>query len=117
MSTLTTSITAIAHIYFTGRSGRRYRFSVHSRTARFKKLGGVYFVTKRTRKTIGRATHRHIYVGETNDLSTRFNNHHKAVCFQRHSANCICVRLEDDEEIRLKIEADLIKKYHPPCND
>jgi predicted site-specific integrase-resolvase len=61
-------------------------------------------------------SHTRIYVGQTEDLSTRFDNHHKEACFDKHNKNCVCVHGEEDEDTRLEIEKDLIDKYDPPCN-
>ena len=57
------------------------------------------------------------YVGQTGDLSTRFETHHKQSCFDRHGANRICIYEEQLERTRLVIEQDLIDNYHPVCND
>ena len=81
----------------------------------FNSVGAVYFITKRS-KDNGGHNHTRIYVGETGDLSTRFDDHHKAGCFNEHDANCICVYQEESESKRLKIEKDLIDNYNPPCN-
>lgn len=64
----------------------------------------------------GQYTHTVIYIGQTGDLSTRFDDHHKADCFTSHKANCICTHCDDDEDSRLAKEQDLIAYYNPPCN-
>lgn len=64
----------------------------------------------------GGYSHTRIYADQTGDLSTRFDNHHKQACFDRHSKNCVCVHGEQDEDTRLAIEQDLIDNYDPPCN-
>jgi hypothetical protein len=102
-------------IIFKGKSGKKYSFRAYSFNTKFNAIGGVYFVTRRTVKN-GKITHTKIYVGQTDDLSTRFDNHHKADCFAEHNANCICVLLEEDEDVRLDIETDLIDNYDLPCN-
>lgn len=105
-------------IAFTGASGATYDFDVYPWGTGFKKdYGAVYFVTKRGKNAEGGYSHTRIYLGETEDLSTRFDNHHKQDCFDRNEANCICIHGEQDESARLRIEKDLIDKYHPPCND
>lgn len=104
-------------ILFTGTSRQKYRFNVYPFDTAFNDIGAVYFVTKRTPKAKGGATHTYIYIGQTDDLSTRFNYHHKAACFKREEANCICIYQEDDEQRRLEIESDLLGNYDPPCND
>lgn len=102
---------------FTGQSGTKYSFNVYPMDQAFKAVGGVYAVTRRYKNSNGGYSHEIIYVGETGDLSTRFNDHHKADCFTRHKANAICTHRDDDEDSRLSKEGDLIKKHNPPCND
>ena len=103
---------------FTGASKKKYKFNVYPWSTSFKdNYGAVYFVTKRTQETDGGHCHTRIYIGQTEDLSTRFDNHHKQICFDEHNKNCICVHGEQDEDARLEIEQDLIENYHPPCND
>ena len=99
-------------ITFTGVSGIRYTFEIFAWGQAFNPIGAVYFITK----CDGQGNHTSIYVGQTRDLSERFDNHHKASCFQRHGANRICVLVEGQEKRRLEIETDLIRSYHPPCN-
>ena len=62
-------------------------------------------------------SHDEIYIGETHDLSDRFDSHHKANCFVAHNANCICIHIKHNHQERLIIESDLKDKYRPPCND
>jgi hypothetical protein len=105
-------------VVFTGASGEKCEFNAYSWGTSFKKdYGAVYFVTKRSKNSEGGYSHTRSYVGQTEDLSTRFDNHHKQECFDRHGANCICVYSEQDEDARLEIEQDLIANYNPPCND
>ena len=73
-------------------------------------------ITKRTAKLAG-ASHHKIYVGETGDLSTRFDGHHKQECFNQEDANRVCIYLESSESTRLEIEKDLKDNYNLPCND
>ena len=104
-------------VTFTGVSGAKYEFTVYPWGTSFNKdYGAVYFVTKRTQESGGGHSHTRLYVGETEDLSTRFDNHHKQDCFDRHNKNCVCVYGEEDEDTRLEIEQDLIDNCQPPCN-
>lgn len=104
-------------VTFNGVSGTAYTFYAYSMDTSFKKgFGAVYFITKRIEKAEGGASHTRIYVGQTGDLSDRFNNHYKQQCFNSHGANCICILGEQSEVNRLAIEEDLIAKYNPPCN-
>lgn len=96
----------------TGKSGKKYEFRVYPWGTSFKALGGVYLVLKR--KPDG--SYDVIYVGQTGDLSERFEDHHKQGCFNRNGKTHIAVRVEAVERTRLAIEADLIVNYNPPCN-
>lgn len=105
-------------VTFTGKSGRKYEFNAYPWGTSFnKEYGAVYFVTKRSKNSEGGYSHKRIYIGQTEDLSTRFDDHHKQDCFDRNDANCICVHGEQDEDNRLEIEQDLINNYDTPCND
>jgi len=100
-----------------GTSGNSYTFEVYSYDTEFKPLAAVYLITKRTPKTDGTGSHSFIYVGETDDLSDRFDGHHKEQCFINYGANCKCIHLEDSKSVRLQIESDILGNYNFPCND
>ncbi len=100
-----------------GASGQTYDFEVYSYDSDFSALGAVYAITRRTQKNDGDYSHTVIYIGETGDLSTRFDGRHKEDCFVQHNANCTCIHLDDNEDFRLTEEADLIANYNPRCND
>lgn len=102
----------ISTLSLKGASGRQYEFDVYPLDTEFNSVGAVYAITKRDASR----NHTVIYIGQTDDLSERFDNHHKASCFYRHSANCVCIRAENNEETRLAIEKDLIANYNPTCN-
>ncbi len=114
------SSSKLGTITFTGKSGTEYEyeFGVYPLNTRFKEgYEAVYFVTRRYKTTDGKFSHKRIYVGETDDLSERFDNHHKESCFGKHGANCVCIHKESRQSARLRIEDDLISKHNPPCND
>jgi hypothetical protein len=104
-------------IVLTGASGKKYTFYVYDWGAEFKKVGGVYAVLKAVRNQAGSLTYYVIYIGQTGDLSERFDNHHKVDCFRRNGANRISAFSEGNEKSRLAAESDLIAAYDPPCND
>ncbi|NQV36494.1 MAG: GIY-YIG nuclease family protein [Candidatus Marinimicrobia bacterium] len=107
----------LSTVTFAGESGTEYSFNIHPWGTSFKKdYRAVYFITERTQNQDGEYFHTLIYVGHTGDLSTRFDNHHKQVCFNKYNKNCVCVYEEKDEDTRLKIEQDLINNYDPSCN-
>lgn len=105
-----------ATLELTGASGRKYAFSVHPWGTSFKPIGGVYAVTKATSTASGGQTHKILYIGQTGDLSERFDDHHKEPCFRRNGVTHICVHVQGDEQERLGIERDLVAAYYPPCN-
>lgn len=106
----------IGTLTLTGASGTKYAFNVYLYGTNFNAVGAVYCISKRTEKTDGTGSHTKIYIGETGDMSERFDNHHKEFCFKRHNANCISIHREDNEDKRLNIEEDLIDAYNLPCN-
>jgi hypothetical protein len=102
----------------TGGSGKKYDFEVYAWGTAFKSIGAVYVVSKRDVDTTGKGTHEIIYIGQSGDLSERFDGHHKAQCFRNHNANCISIHLEGSEDARFTIEADLLAANpRTPCND
>ncbi len=107
----------IGTITLTGVSGKKYEFNIYPFGTEFEAIGAVYYISKRTEKPDGGGEHSGIYIGQTSDMSERFDSHHKADCFNEHQANCHSIYREDNQEKRLLIEEDLIKEYKPPCND
>ncbi len=57
-----------------------------------------------------------LYIGQTGDLSTRFDNHHNQPCFDRNGKTHIGIHLESSEARRFEIETDLVRNYNPACN-
>ena len=100
-----------------GNSGNEYAFDLYRIEITFKALGAVYIITKRVAKSEGGGSHTYLYVGETGDLSTLFNDHHKQPCFDRNGANCIGINLDDSEDSRLSKESDIRDAHSWPCND
>ena len=96
----------------TGVSGTKYEFEVYPWGTQFKPLGGLYLVLRK--EPTGRYTL--LYIGQTGDLSERFDNHHKVDCFNRNGKTHIVVRLESFEQRRLAIESDLIQGNRTTCN-
>jgi len=103
-------------ITLTGVSGASYTFNIYPWGTSFRAVAAVYAVTKRYTDSKRGHTHTVLYVGQTEDLSTRFDNHHKAACFTRNGANCICTDPEESESTRREVETDLIESYKPRCN-
>jgi predicted GIY-YIG superfamily endonuclease len=102
-------------VNFQGLSGVAYTFTPYPIGQAFLAVGAVYIVAYRYIND-GKYYFKPIYIGETGDLSTRFDDHHKADCFTRNKANYICTHRDNNEDSRLKKEADLIDYWNPPCN-
>lgn len=105
-----------------GLTGKKYQFSLWSFEV-FDDVkntftgGGLYLFTKRY--SDGEVyRHSYIYLGETGDYFTRFNNHHKEQSIKFFKANCIGFypMLNATEENRKLAERDLLNNYNFPCN-
>jgi len=108
---------SIGIINFKGSSGQSYEFDIYPWRTSFNPIEAVYVITKRYKTSDGDYNHKVVYIGQTEDLSERFDNHHKADCFTKYNANCICIHKEKSKSEREKIEEDLISHYNPLCND
>jgi predicted GIY-YIG superfamily endonuclease len=95
-----------------GASGSEYPFWVYPWGTTLKPTAGVYLVLRR--ESDGKYTI--LYVGQTADMSERFDAHHKEPCFTRNGVTHLAARLENFETKRLAIEADLVQNYRPCCN-
>ena len=96
-----------------GVSGATYEFWCYPWDTTLKHEGGVYLVLKKTTRN---GNYDMLYVGQTVDLSERFEAHHQKPCFDRNGKTHIAARLENSERTRLLVEADLIQNYRPSCN-
>ena len=100
-------------ILWHGLSGRQYRYYIYPIGATFKAVPGNYIFARE----VSPGRHRPIYIGETEDLSERFDNHHKMPCIRREGATHIHVhRTDGGVATRRTEERDLVEKWHPTCN-
>lgn len=107
----------IGNLKIKGASGTTYTFNVYPYDTEFKDLAAVYYISNRIEENDGKGSHSPIYIGQTEDLSTRFDGHHDEECFEEYGANCKNILPEANEEKRKEIEADLISSLNPPCNN
>lgn len=115
-------------LVLTGESGQSYTFkiygydtmaSIDDAVKDFAKAGLYVFANKHSRPNDNRNWFRVNYIGETEDYSKRdYSNHHKKDSIESENSNTwgYCV-LTVSAQKRKDIEADLIAKYNPPCND
>ena len=102
--------------------GKSYKFKLYSFDD-FDDLKGffdedpaLYLFTIRYLKD-GKYYHSYIYLGETCNLKTRFDNHHKENCVKKYGANCIGVyRFGGTEKVRRASEKELLDNIVFPCN-
>lgn len=100
-------------LLITGKSGAVYEFIIHKLPVSFNPVGGVYLFTKE----LNDDRHQYIYLGITNDLSERFDDHHKAKCIKQHGATHLCAFTENSEERRKFIEKDIMAVISTKCNE
>jgi hypothetical protein len=99
-----------------GKSGKEYSFGIYSLDTTFNEVGGIYVFTKRT-KSGDNYSHSNKYIGKTNDLSTRLDNHHKKECILNNNSNCICIMQVKSVNDRTEIETDLLLGNTTTCNE
>jgi len=101
-------------IKWPGQSGKEYTYWIYRIGTSYKSEPGNYIFAKETNPN----TFKPIYIGQTDDLSERFDNHHKMPCIRQNSSTHIHVHINaEGERQRLAEEADLINRWHPACND
>ena len=97
-----------------GSSGHPYTYHFHSIGASFiYSEPGNYIFARKTSP----GNFRPIYIGETADLSERFDNHHKMQCIMSQGATHIHVHSSDSSvTVRQEEERDLVATWNPHCN-
>ncbi len=102
-------------IIWKGASGKEYKYWIYDiGYDGFDAVPANYIFTKETTPN----THRAIYIGETKDISERFDDHHKMPCITRNGATHIHAhKSSSSKEIRCEEEKDLIDNWNPVCND
>ena len=98
-------------ITLTGRSGTSYPFTVFPWGTEFNPVGGLYaaLVAQNNRYVVE-------YIGQTKDLSSRPEDHHRESDFMRRRVCYVAVHGEANQQNRLAKEADLVSGIRPPLN-
>jgi hypothetical protein len=99
-------------IIWTGFSARDYTYYIYRLPCVFDPQPGNYVFAKQTAP----GQWRPIYIGETGDLSERFEHHHKMPCIEAHGATHIHVHLEASRQARRDEEMDLLRVWAAVCN-
>ncbi len=105
----------ISDATFVGTSGEQYKFEVFTTESKFENVGALYVFTKRTEQD-GKGMQKFLFIGQTRRLEEAMLKHEKWKCLELNGVNCVCVHLDEDEESRLKKEADLLQANTTPCN-
>lgn len=101
-------------IKWTGKSGKKYQYWIYLLETTFSANPGNYVFAKETKP----GSWKPIYIGETKDLSTRFDDHHKADCIKREGATAIHAHKSSTTvNHRRAEESDLVARWNTPCND
>ena len=101
-------------IIFKGKSSTEYKYWIYDLGDTHDAVSANYIFVKETQPN----SFRPIYVGETEDISERFDNHHKMPCIKRNGATHLCAhKSSTDKKVRCEEEADLVANYNPVCND
>ncbi len=100
-------------IHWSGESGKTYKYWIHPLNTTFLAKPGNYIFSKKNASSKWVA----IYVGQTQDLSSRFTNHHQEECVDGQGATHIHVHTnESGKQARLDEETDIRCNYNPHCN-
>jgi hypothetical protein len=100
-------------IDWAGKSGASYRYWIYQFWPNYQTKPGNYIFAKQRSPGYWLP----IYVGETSDLSERFDYHHKIDCAKRAGATHIHSHInEGGDQARLREEADIVARWNPPCN-
>jgi hypothetical protein len=108
---------ALGTFTMTGKTGNDFEFVAYPWDEDIKPIGAVYVITKCTPEPGGHLHYSPIYVGQTHDLSTHFDNHDKTDCLARYGANCVCVLAVNDARLRAEVVSEIRKQYNLICND
>ena len=101
-------------VQWKGVSGRTYDYWVYPINTTFKDQPGNYTYAKKN--SAGRWVA--VYIGQTVSLAQRIANHEREEAAVRKGATHMHAHLSAyDEQSRRDEEADLIRAYHPPCNE
>ncbi len=93
----------------------RYDFQVFPTDGEFEDAAAIYIISRRRVDKNKRAHHKMVCIGQTASILSDLKKHRKGKCFKQHCANAISVLREENEQKRLKIEADLKSAHQIPC--
>lgn len=98
-------------VTLTGQSGTPITFYKYPWGTPLAAVGGVY-AALRFDQSGGSA----VCIGQTGNLSERFDNHHHAYGFARQRVTHVAALRVESEAQRRAIEEDLVRNYRPALN-
>jgi predicted GIY-YIG superfamily endonuclease len=104
-------MTNVPTITWAGQSGASYKYWVYPFDIPFDPKPGNYIFAGQS----GPGRWHALYIGQTSDLSERFDTHHAMAEAKRRGATHIHAHVNGDEKARLAEEADLRQRWKPPC--
>lgn len=93
----------------------RYDFQVFPIEGELEDAAAIFIISRRVTDKNKRAHHRMVCIGQTDSVLGELKRHRRGKCFKQHKANAISVLREENEQKRLKIEADLKSAHQIPC--
>ena len=94
----------------------RYDFQVFPAEFEFEDAAAIFVISQRTVDKKMRAHHKMVCIGQTDSILSELKKHRKGKCFKHFRANAVSVLREENEQKRLKIEADLKSAHQIPCS-
>lgn len=100
-------------IYWTGASGKKYKYLIYKIGTSFKDCPGNYIFAKETSP----GSWKPLYIGETENLRDRLSDHEKMPCITRNGGTHVHAHVSpSDTDVRRVEESDLLDKWDPVCN-
>ena len=81
-------------INWVGNSGKKYQYWIYKIGMSFTSAPANYVFARKTEQEKFSA----IYIGQTSDISERFDNHEKMPCITRNKATHVCVHKSSESE-------------------
>ena len=103
----------MATMILTGKSRQTYTFNLFPVGTNLRSGPGCYAFVK----NLANGGYPLVYIGETGDLSERFDSHHKMPCIRERGATQIGIHRTSTKQAAKGIEDDLLGNYRTPCND
>jgi hypothetical protein len=101
-------------VMWPGDTGLFYKYEIYPIETTFVATPGNYIFAKE-------ATPHHwtpVYVGETHDLSLRFDARHRGECITKYGATHIHAHVNDSgNKARQDEECAIRRQWKPPCNE